>query len=199
MLQAERTVERMSHWHCRPVTEEETLARLSATVDRATEEALEWTLWLTEISATLGDAAVMLAVHSQRGDGAGQLIAVGILPDFVRAYEDTYFLQDPWAQRLSARTPWIGFGYELVPRWDLLRSGFYREWMAPQGLLPDLSIAGLILRHCGRPLVTLTAFRRVGGRVFQLEDITLLRRLLPHLQHALRTTGSYRKMTPRAY
>jgi hypothetical protein len=58
--------------------------------------------------------------------------------------------------------------------------------MAPQHLLPDLSIAGLVLQGDCRPLSTFAAFRRRGTRLFTLEDLSLLRRLLPHLQQSAR-------------
>jgi hypothetical protein len=134
----------------------------------------------------LGGAAVLLTLRPPSRYDTGAVIAVGIPENFVRSYVETHYLHDPWVERMAGRPPGIGFGYELVPRWDLLRTTFYREWMAPQHLLPDLSIAGLVLQGDCRPLSTFAAFRRRGTRLFTLEDLSLLRRLLPHLQQSAR-------------
>ena len=133
----------------------------------------------------LGGAAVLLTLRPPSCHDPGSVVSVGIAETFVRSYAETYYLHDPWVERMASCPPGIGFGYELVPRWDLLRTIFYREWIAPQDLLPDLSIAGLVLQG---PLSTFAAFRRRGTRLFKLEDLSLLRRLLPHLQQAVRNT-----------
>lgn len=144
----------------------------------------------------LGGAAVLLTLRPPRFDDPGSVIAVGVAESFVRSYAETHYLYDPWVQRWAGQRPGVGFGYELVPRWDLLRTTFYQKWIAPQDLRPDLSIVGLLLERDNQPLSTFAAFRRRGTRLFKLEDLSLLRRVLPDLQQAVRNT---RALSPGPY
>jgi hypothetical protein len=185
---ANRVGERMSGSHCRPPQDEETLERLIVTTCRAAGDPILLPACIAEVSAMLGGAAVVLTLRPPRADDLGSVIAVGIAENFVRSYAETHYLHDPWVQRLAGQPPGVAFGYELVPRWDLLRTTFYQEWIAPQDLLPDLSIAGLVLERDNQPLSTFAAFRRRGTRLFKLEDLNRLRRLLPDLQQAVRRT-----------
>jgi hypothetical protein len=190
-VRTEQATHRVLRWHCRPMTEEETALRLSAAIARAGDDPAQWPGCLDELSATLDGAAVLLTLRPPHPEDVASVVAVGITPSFVRSYAETYYARDPWVERMSMHPPNIVFGYELVPRWALLRSEFYQAWMHPQDLLPERSIAGLILNHGARPLSTFAAFRRRGSRLLQLEDVALLRRLLPHLQGAVRRTAGH--------
>lgn len=183
---AEEIEERVARWHCRPPTQDRMLTQLNSAVARAAADPKQWGTCVKEISTVLGGAAVLLTLRPPRHGDADCIVAAGIAVAFVDAYVDSYYRHDPWVERMVGRPPGIVFGYELVPRWELLLSTFYREWMAPQDLLPELSINGLILKQAARPVSTLAAFRRRGTRLLQIEDIALLRQLLPQLQRAVR-------------
>jgi len=191
-VEAEQVEERRARWHCRPLTEQQTMVRLITAVSRAAADPTQWGACVSEMSAILGGAAVLLTLRPPRRDDADCIAAAGIAAPAIGTYVDTYYAQDPWVARMAGQSPVIRFGYELVPRWELVQSGFYREWMVPQDLLPDLSINGLILKHGTRPTATLGAFRRRGTRVLQIEDVAVLRQLLPHLQRAVRATRRQR-------
>jgi hypothetical protein len=187
-VEAGQIEERRARWRCRPLTEEEMVARLIAAVSRAAADPTQWGACVSEISAGLGGAAVLLTLRPPRRGDAECIAAAGIAAPFIDTYADTYYARDPWVKRMATQAPGIRFGYELVPRWKLLQSAFYREWMVPQNLLPELSISGLILKRGMRPTSTLAALRQHGTRLLQIEDVALLRRLLPHLQRAVRLT-----------
>lgn len=171
----------------RPMSDQDTLKSLIvATAAAATDPAM-WQPCIEEVSAILGGAAVMLTLRPPRHGDPGCVVAAAIAPDFIRTYVETHYAHDPWVERMATHGPGIRFGYELVPRWHLLRSQFYRAWMVPQALLPELSIV-LILKHGTRPLSTLAVHRRSDTRMLRLEDVHLLRRLLPHVQRAVRRT-----------
>ena len=167
-------------------------AQLKAAVSAATSDPQLWPACVGEMSCVLGGAAVLLTLRPPLHGNAEWIATAAIAAQFVHAYAETYSARDPWVERLAAFPPGIRFGYELVPRWELLRSAFYEEWMVPQDLLPELSINGLILKRGGQPISTLAVFRRPGTRLLELEDIAVLRRLLPHLQHAVRSAGRRR-------
>jgi hypothetical protein len=186
---AERIEQQRRQWHWRPMSDQDTLERLKATVSAAAADPALWTAFVEELSEVLGGAAVVLTLRPPCGGSADGVVTAGIAPAFRRAYADTYYARDPWVERMAARPAAIAFGYELVPRWDLLRTEFYREWMAPQHLLPELTIAGLILRRSTQPVSTLAAFRWRTTRMLQLEDVDLLRQLLPLLREAVRGFG----------
>jgi hypothetical protein len=187
-VEAEQVEERRARWHCRPLTEQQTVTRLATAVSRAAADPTQWKPCLNEMSAILGGAAVLLTLRPPRYGDADCIAAAGIAAPFIGTYVDTYYTQDPWVARMAGESPGIRFGYELVPRWKLVQSVFYREWMVPQELLPDLSINGLILKDGTQPAATLAVFRRRGTRVLQIEDVAVLRRLLPHLRRAVRAT-----------
>ena len=180
--------ERGSRAHRRPPTDEGTLEQFIAATRRAAGDPTVVPVCVAEMSAVLGGAAVLLTLRPPRSHDPGAVVAAGVAENFVRSYAETYYLHDPWLQRLAGHAPGVGFGYELVPRWDLLRTIFYREWMAPQDLLPDLSMVGLVLDRDNQPFSMFTAFRRRGARLFTLEDLILLRRVFPDLQQAVRST-----------
>lgn len=171
------------------------MTQLITAVSRAATDPTQWAVCVAEVSTVLGGAAVLLTLRPPRRGDTGCVAAAGIAPEFIRSYVETFYACDPWVQRMSACPAGISFGYELVPRWELLRSEFYRTWMVPQELLPELSIAGLILKRGARPQSTFAAFRRRSGRMLRLEDIALLRRLLPHLQQAVRSTRRRQRNT----
>lgn len=171
------------------MSDQDTLEHLKAMVSAAAADPALWTPCVEELSEVLGGAAVVLTLRPPCGGSTDSLVTAGVAPDFRRAYADTYYACDPWVERMAARPAGIAFGYELVPRWDLLRSAFYEEWMAPQHLLPELTIAGLILRRSTQPVSTLAVFRRRSTRVLQLEDVDLLRQLLPFLREAVHGFG----------
>lgn len=171
------------------MSDQENLDHLIASVSAAAADPALWTACVEELSTLLGSAAVVLTLRPPRSGRIDCVVTAGIAPDFRRAYADTYYARDPWVQRMAARPAGIAFGYELVPRWDLLRTDFYRDWMAPQGLLPELTVTGRILKRGKRPVSTLAAFRRRGTRMLRLEDVDLLRQLLPYLQRAVRSFG----------
>ena len=187
-VEAREIEERTARWRCRPLTEDEMVARLIAAVSRAAADPAQWGACVSEMSAALGGAAVLLTLRPPRRDDADCIVAAGIAAHYITTYAETYYAGDPWVERMATHSPGIRFGYELIPRWELLQSALYREWMVPQGLLPELSINGLILKRGMRPASTLAAFRRRGTRFLQIEDIALLRQLLPHLQRAVRAT-----------
>ena len=191
-VEAQQVEERRARWHCRPLTEQQNMARLITAVSRAAADPTLWGACVSEMSAILGGVAVLLTLRPPRRGDTDCIAAADIAVPFIGAYVDTYYARDPWVARMAGQAPGIRFGYELVPRWELLQSAFYREWMVPQDLLPDLSINGLILKRGTRPIATLAAFRRRGTRVLRVEDVAMLRQLLPHLQRAVRATGRQR-------
>jgi len=137
------------------------------------------------LSAQLGGAAVLLALRLPSPGDCGWLVTAEIAPEFRRAYAEGYFASDPWLRRMADRQPGVGFGYEILPRSALIHEEFYREWMQPQGFPQTPTIMGLCRTEAGRPRSTLAIFRTPATPVFQIEDVQLIRRLLPYLQRAM--------------
>ena len=162
----------------------ETRMVLAKRLEEVATRRASWSPWVEELSAAFGEAAVLLAFGATATARPGAVLTVGIAPEFRRTYAQRYYAGDPWRQRLGTISSRIVFGYEVLPRPLLLRSEFYTDWMAPQGFHDVPTINGVIRAHSGAG-AALAIFRARKTPMLQIEDLILLRELLPELQRAL--------------
>jgi hypothetical protein len=158
------------------------LTTLLDLLQHASARQTSWAAWVESLSDVLGTAPVLLALGSPRAGGV--VVTAGIAAEFHQAYVQRYSACDPWVACMAAMPSRIVFGYEVLPRPLLRRSEFYTAWMAPQGFQDVPTINGVIRDQSNR-LSVLSIFRTRSTPVLQVEDLALLREVLPQLRRAL--------------
>lgn len=112
------------------------------------------------------------------------------------AYHDHFSAHDEWLQAALRRRD-VGAGSvfrgaELVDPARLRRSYFWKEFLAPFGIVDSLSVVAEHGTGAG-PTSFLSYYRHAGQRPFGTRHARLLARLGPHLRHALRL---HRRLAP---
>ena len=153
----------------------------------APHEAKGWSSFLRRLERSLGGGVALLYMPVPSSDDPGVLVATSLGVEFSESYRDSYFRCDPWLRDMNS----LPIGDVAIHRGRvgghaLVESSFYREWMRPQGLLPDLMLGGVADRDAQRPGSLIRVFQRTdtcpdGGA------LELLRELMPHLRRVLRT------------
>ena len=146
-----------------------------------------WVSFLQTLESELGSGSVtLLCMPAPSNHDPGSLVAPSLGPEFVASYRRHWFRNDPWLHR--SHTLPVG---EIVVHegriagQPLTETSFYREWMAPQQLLPHLLVGGVVDEDTHRTASVLTVFQR-RHTTLDRRAVRLLRELMPHLQRALR-------------
>ena len=145
-----------------------------------------WASFVRTLECSLDGSVAMLCMPTPSNEVPGWLVAPSLDLEFVESYAQTWFRSDPWLREANAlsvgdvivREGWVG-GEPLI------ETSFYREWMQPQGLLPDPLLGGVVDRDAHRPSSLIRVFQRSDTRPGKLAP-GLLRALMPHLRRALR-------------
>jgi len=173
----------------RPTSETELLGLVACVYDAALQPDL-WQVWLRRLCRALHAPAGALFLHFRATSPDAGYFDEGIRPEF-----RGQFLHGPRPDpSLVGSSVALAPGQfqivsEAVPRKLFLASRFYREWMRPQGFRHLL--AGPIERT-PESLAGIGLFRRRGGPPFGDAEIELLRRLVPHVQRAIRVQDARR-------
>lgn len=159
--------------------------RLLALIGRIYEAALQPQSWADFVDDLANLYAGTAAISSQGAYGVGACIhaSSGLDPAFGRTYEEYYSRVRPWAGTVGTATP----GQVFIPRWLVGDAKYecceyYNDWLKPQGIHHLFSIP--LDRE--RPLstfLTISRSRKFGE--FSAEELTLSRKLVPHLQRAV--------------
>jgi len=161
-------------------------ARLAPVLQDVANGQRPWKVFLDALSDALGGAAVVLVIGDDRTDRGPEVETAGIDEPFRVAFIEQFALRDPWIDRL-ARGPVgaVGFGYETLPRPLLTASRFYTEWMRPQGLAVTRTIHAVVGAGPDRTGCVLTVFQRADGPTLEIEDVALIRSLMPDLRQSV--------------
>jgi DNA-binding CsgD family transcriptional regulator len=146
-----------------------------------------WVSFVGMLERSLGGGIAMLCMPAPTNDEPGVVIAPSLGHEFIESYRETCFRCDPWLREANAlpvgevvvHEGWVG-GQPWV------ETSFYRDWMQPQGLLPNLWLGGVGDRDAHRASSLIRVFQRIDARPGK-GAIGLLRELMPHLRRALRT------------
>lgn len=164
---------------------EATLLRL---VERIYDAALapeRWPEFLEDLANVIDGHAVNIALSSPAFTETNLSVAVRWDPEAQRLYREHYSVLDPWAiaavRRGLLRTGVVGLGRTLMDRQELETTEFYNDF----GKRFSVS-GGISAIICSNPSVvtSLSLSERRGGSQFDRAEVSLLRRLLPHLQRA---------------
>jgi DNA-binding CsgD family transcriptional regulator len=150
----------------------------------------DWKPLLDDMRQFLGGDAAALILHDFRHNLGSILFATGYNQKYLHSPASTDARHNVWlARERDYRLPGtIHLGEQLVPEHELVRTKFYTEWLAPQGLHHRLCA---VLSRDDATAVFLEVMRSREADAFDDDDIERCRLLLPHLQRALRM---YRRM-----
>lgn len=163
-----------------PMGRRDTLAQVLRDVGAGTRP---WQAFVDALAAALGGAAVVLVMGDDQTDRAPDVVTAGIDERFRALYVAQFAFRDPWVERLTARPAGtVGFGYETLPRPLLMASRFYSQWMQPQGFAATPTIHAVVgpAQHGTR--ISLAVFRRADGPTLEIEDLAMIRALVPDLR-----------------
>jgi DNA-binding CsgD family transcriptional regulator len=161
----------------------------AALLDCLYEAPLEpkgWSVFARALERALEGGIVVLCMPAPGGEETAAVVAPSLDLPFVDAYRRSGHRCDPWLHEALT----LGVG-EVVVRGRrigdqlLTETAFYREWMAPQGLLGDFLLGSVVERDPLRRLSALAVFTRCDTRPGR-GATALLRRVVPHLRRALR-------------
>jgi hypothetical protein len=145
-----------------------------------------WPPFLDALAAALRGAAAALAIGDGETDGGSEVATSGIEEPFRHAYAEHYAFHDAWVARLTRRPAGtVGFGYETLPGPLLRTSRFYAEWMQPQRFAATPTIHAVVGSAPDATRAVLSIFRRLDGPTLEIEDLALIRSLMPELHQSV--------------
>jgi DNA-binding CsgD family transcriptional regulator len=172
-------------------------------VDRIYEAAVvpeRWQDVLFELSEAFGGAAGLLALQLPGSQHPVHYYLVHLREELHPVLERHYARGTPWGQLHGPPL----FRERFVRSSEVLnrllsdessdvssdtnreRNAFYTEWMKPEGLAPEGPVAHHFGEEDGVPVAAVALYRRVGGRRFTDNDLSLANLLVPHLARAFR-------------
>jgi DNA-binding CsgD family transcriptional regulator len=167
----------------RPASEGEILELIAGVYDAALQADL-WQVWLRRLCRALHAPAGALFLRAGATGADPGYVDEGVKPGFRGRFLHGPRPDPSLVGSAEALAPGeFQIVSEAVPRKLFLASPFYREWMRPQGFRHLL--AGMIDRTPGS-LAGLGLLRKQGGPPFGDAELEVLRRLVPHLQRAIR-------------
>jgi DNA-binding CsgD family transcriptional regulator len=159
------------------------------------DASMDWRLW-PPILRQMGDAvharSCAIASHDYETDTGRLEHLIDIDADYVASYESRYAGRDAWLhQEEYFRSPGaVWTSQQIVPDNELVTTDYYRDWLAPQGLLHHLF--GVLDRR-GSVVTYLVFGRSEGAGPFDETEIALLHDLLPKMQRGFRAGQAFRK------
>ena len=120
-------------------------AQLSNLIGDIYDAALDRSLWPKVLERTCGyiqgQSGALLA-QSPTQSAAEFFVEWGTAPEFIESYQQTYGILNPLhvPTLLYANVGSILGSTDVVPHEEILASRFYREWLAPQGIVDAISV-----------------------------------------------------------
>jgi len=154
---------------------------------------------MERVGAVFGAHSAFLFTSHSDSEPDDTLIGQNICPHAIKAFETRWSADDVWAAAAARnglmRKDVVVTGSSLVPHGELVRSAFYNEFGRQAGMEHML---GSVLFD-GRaddaiPFTNLCWYRGAGSEDFTPGECRRLRRLLPHLQQAVKTGRQLRRL-----
>ena len=125
-------------------------ADLVSQVYDAALDPKRWVDFAEVLEQSLGGAVVLLSIPQPGRNRRGNLVAPSLDARFVESYRQRYFALDPFGgQTESLAVGTLVSERSALWREELAGSSFLREWMEPQGLVPQ-SFLGCVVDRDGR-------------------------------------------------
>lgn len=164
---------------------DDTLLRLIERIYDAALAPERWAEFLEDLANVIDGHTVNIVLGNASFTETNLSVAVRWDPESQRLYSEHYSVLDPWAiaavRRGLFRTGVVGLGRTVIDRQELESTEFYNEFGKPFNICGGISA---IIRADAAVVTALNLSERKGGSQFDRADVSLLRRLLPHLQRA---------------
>lgn len=159
---------------------------LTDAIYAAASDPPAWTTFLEQLSGELGGAAIAMSVMLPGWDVPPEYYRVNLSERFAPAFERHLRLGLPWPLTHPLFRAGFARGSAILPDSQVPGTGYYLDYMEPQGLAPEGPVAHLIVAADERPLSGIAIQRCVGGRPFDDADLAMCNLLVPHLALATR-------------
>lgn len=158
---------------------------------------------MQHVGAAFGaHSAFMFTSHSDSEPG-DTLIGQNMCPEAIRSFETRWSADDPWAASAARsalmKKDVVITGTELVSHSELQRTAFYNEFGKQAGM--ERMLGSVVFdgsAEHGVPFTNLCWYRSDGGDDFSARESRQLRRLLPHIQQAVKTQRQLRSLQLRS-
>jgi DNA-binding CsgD family transcriptional regulator len=166
----------------RPVAADVT--ELVALAYEAGAEPQRWPLFLERIGNIIGDRTCTLQIQDLRRAQGSLAFSFRVDPAYIQAYESHFAAINPWTRHGAdaMQTGRVIASEMALPRRELVRTEFYADFLRPQDVVR--SLVGVIERT-GDVAAFLSFQRSARGGDWTPDELSLLNRLMPHLQRAL--------------
>ncbi|MGH0032039.1 MAG: hypothetical protein ACQGVC_19785 [Myxococcota bacterium] len=145
-----------------------------------------WSEFLARLSHDLGDTAIAMSLLLPGWELPAEYYRIHLSPEYVPAFERHFRSGGlPWPMTDPVFRGGFAWGREVFPDAEIPSTGFWADYMEPQGLAPEGPLAHLIVSAEGRPVSGISIQRRVGGRALDEDDVETCDRLVPHLATAM--------------
>jgi DNA-binding CsgD family transcriptional regulator len=163
---------------------ERSLMELVGLVYEAAGDVERWTLCLERLRAELKAATGFFYLHNLRDHVVDVQAQIGVDAAYLRSYEEYYAAKNVILTHAPHRlVPGKVFlSRQLCPDRIFLKSELYNDWAVPQHL--GYGMSATVLRTPS--VVGMVGFlRKTGAPDPSVEDLMLLRALMPHLERAV--------------
>jgi DNA-binding CsgD family transcriptional regulator len=164
--------------------EDQELTQLIGEIYDAALDASRWIDVLAKIAKYVDGQAAGLLTKDGISKSGNVHYQVGVDPDFVRAYSETYWKFDPVATLPDYEDEQIVSVPDLMPYEDYVAGRFYREWAQPQGWI---DAANAVLEKSTSSCAYLTVLRNEASGMVDDEMRRRMGRIVPHVRRAMRT------------
>ena len=160
-------------------------------------------IMMDRVGAVLGAHSAFLFTSHSDSEPDDTLIGQNMCPNAIKAFEARWSADDVWAASAARsglmKKDVVINGTALVAQRDLMRSTFYNEFGRQAGMGRML---GSVLFDGAAdddvPFTNLCWYRGHGSEDFSARDGARLRRLLPHIQQAVKTQRQLRSLQLRS-
>jgi DNA-binding CsgD family transcriptional regulator len=154
----------------------------------ASLEPARWADFVEALSAAFDRAPTSMGFARPGDPLAGVVHVAGLRSDYIRRFGEHFLGGLPWSTSFIRES---GKDFGMLGRYfpadlDLASSGFYRDWMRPQGLAPVWPIGATIRLDGLGDVGWLSVYRAEGGEPFDDEDVAFGNEIFPHVQRAMR-------------
>jgi DNA-binding CsgD family transcriptional regulator len=169
-------------------TPQERAFSLTETIYAAAYHPPAWNGFLEALARELGGASIAMSVLLPGWNLPSEYYRVNLSEEYVPAFERHFRLGLPWPMTDPLFQRGFAHGRALFPDEKVAETGYYRDYMQPQGMAPEGPLAHLMLASGGRPMSGISIQRMEGGRPFDDDDVAMCNLLVPHLAtaHAVR-------------
>lgn len=144
----------------------------------------QWQSVLEILQSSLKASAVAWLDYDFERESGWIFHSVGQDPGYIRRYATEYVGLNPWMKQESFyEEGQISIGQEILSDEELVKTRFYKEWLAPQQFFHRICA---VARREDSKVFYLEAYRPSQSDMFAEPEINFLTTILPHLMQSMK-------------